>query len=462
MFAAVLESAVSLSDAELDEAVRASELALREQQARHAALIAVAESRGLHRVDGHHTMSGYLRATVNASPGEVAKLRTLADVCGRVPELGEALAAGRVGRSQIEQIARIHTNPRTRDHLPAVADIYLERAELTSHADLRREIDQFLQFADEDGAFADVASQVEHRTATVSNAGGSLSLRADGGEPIGAARIAAIFEHFAEHELTVDLAARTAEYGDDANGQPLRRTASQRRFDALMRIFETAAAPRLDGTTAVETVVDIVIDQRSLDDAFTRHGLLTDTIDTLDDDQLDDTITGLVATAQHDPLSWVDRRCETADGGPIHPMLALRAALTGHIRRVVVDSAGTVIDLGRKQRLFTGAAREAAKLLVHRCDHPGCVASARHADVDHLDEWHAGGRTDQMNAGIECRSHNRFKHRERWRVERDPEGRRFSIRPDGTVVLPVGTRMPGIPSEHDRMVRERLERLLAA
>jgi hypothetical protein len=144
----------------------------------------------------------------------------------------------------------------------------------------------------------------------------------------------------------------------------------------------------------------------------------------------------------------------------VHPLLALRLAVGAYIRRVVVDAEGVVVDQGRKQRLFTGPAREAAKLLVRRCEHPGCNVPVRFADVDHLTEWFAGGRTNQRNSGIRCRSHNRFKHRERWRTRRDATGRRFSVRSDGTVVLPAGARPPDFTiDEMNQRARARLAEL---
>ena len=48
-----------------------------------------------------------------------------------------------------------------------------------------------------------------------------------------------------------------------------------------------------------------------------------------------------------DPATVDDRRCETATGQQIDPADMLAAALVGQVRRVVLDTAGVVIDLGR-------------------------------------------------------------------------------------------------------------------
>ena len=214
----------------------------------------------------------------------------------------------------------------------------------------------------------------------------------------------------------------------------------------MVTIMEVAAVAPPDGERRFDTVLNVLMDEHSFGESLARTGLLDD-----------DTADAIIAAAAADPTGWVDRRCEAETGQPVHPLLALRLAVGAYVRRVVVDSDGAVVDRGRKQRLFTGPAREAAKLLVRRCEHPGCNVPVRFADVDHLTEWFEGGRTDQRNAGIRCRSHNRFKHRERWRTRRDSTGRRFNIRADGTIVLPAGARSPDFTlDEMHRLARARV------
>ena len=103
--------------------------------------------------------------------------------------------------------------------------------------------------------------------------------------------------------------------------------------------------------------------------------------------------------------------------------------------------------MGRRRRLFEGPAREAAKLLVLRCEHPGCELPADLCDVDHADEWNDGGATDQHNSRIRCGSHNVDKTKHRWRSRRATNGHTYTIRPDGTIMLPAGVRPPTFPNE---------------
>jgi len=99
---------------------------------------------------------------------------------------------------------------------------------------------------------------------------------------------------------------------------------------------------------------------------------------------------------------------------------------------------------------------------VLHCEHPGCELPADLCDVDHADEWTDGGPTDQHNSRVRCGSHNVDKTRHRWRSERATNGRTYTIRSDGTIMLPVGVRPPMFPSEDDPDDIEHLAKLTRA
>jgi hypothetical protein len=138
----------------------------------------------------------------------------------------------------------------------------------------------------------------------------------------------------------------------------------------------------------------------------------------------------------------------------------------------VVDAAGVAIDMGRRRRLFQGPARQAARLLALRCEHPGCELPAELCDIDHADEWTDGGHTDQHNSRIRCNTHNTDKTTHRWQSKRATNGRTYTIRQDDTIMLPVGVRPPTFPNQDDEhpdhiahlttLTRTRLAALLAA
>jgi hypothetical protein len=199
-------------------------------------------------------------------------------------------------------------------------------------------------------------------------------------------------------------------------------------------------------------VVNVLTDHRTWACVLAAAGLAPDT--TLAGEAVDPftgtaSPTDLIADLLADPDGFASRRCETATGQVLHPHTVLRAALAGHIRRVVLGADNLPINLGRKARVFTGPAREAAKLLAVQCDHLGCGLPAELCQVDHSVEWHEGGRTDQDNASPRCGGHNHEKYRKRWRTRRDTDGRIHTIRADGTIMLPVGVRPPVFPDDAD-------------
>ena len=131
----------------------------------------------------------------------------------------------------------------------------------------------------------------------------------------------------------------------------------------------------------------------------------------------------------NDPFS----RCETADGTPVDPHDMIVAATIGQVRRVVLDSAGVVVNMGRKQRLFTGALRDAVMMHSRWCTCPGCRVAAAHCEADHVLPWANAGPTNSINGGPMCSHHNRWKATG-YKTWRDLQGHWHHYRPDGTEI----------------------------
>lgn len=464
-FGACVEVGDRLVAAELDDQLRANELAMRRLVAERAVLVGAIERRGEFAAE-HRSMAGYLRATTNCSDATAARDRRLARLVGEHPVVGEALRSGHIAVDHVVQISRLTVNPRLRPFVPHLMAVLVESAEHLSHRRFADQVTSLIARLDTDGAFADLVDDVEGRRATVVEVGGGLFVSAHGGDPVLAARVRAVFDAFVTAEFRRDVEARRAEHGDAAEQFPLARTHAQRTFDALVAIF-AAAHGSPEGRSLPPTVVDVVVDARTLHETLTHAAITLPNGQVLDLDPAGaptrsaDLLADLVTELAADPTGFLDRRCETAAGSPVHPGVLLRALLTGHVRRVVVDSRKVVTDLGVRRRLFTGASREAALLLARHCVFPGCDMPAAWSQVDHNLEHHAGGRTDQDNSNAACGHHNRAKHRRRWRTARDDHGRTVTVRPDGSLVLPVGERPPDLTvDQHTRAARQRLLQLV--
>jgi hypothetical protein len=425
MFANLIEELMEFPIDDLDEALASAKLAREQAELQIAAITAIVQAKQAHVDHGHRSLNAYLKQQLNCSSSQARTIRRRARLVNEHPQIADALAAGRIGVGQVDRLAIAAAHPRAGHRFGEFASMLTDHAERLEYDEFLIAVKHFEMQADPDGAFDDQRFHEDERTASVAVSNGAVDVHASGGDPIAATEIKAVFDRAVEAEVQKDFATRRNEYGDDALAHPLPRTAKQRAFDALHQIFIDSAMAPADGLRP-EPLVNFVIDPTTGIDVLVRHGFLDVDVET--------------GAEQVDPAT---RLCATTTGTPVHPDVALRAMVRGSIRRVVVDAHNVVIDHGRKQRLFTGAARDAARLLAVRCGHRGCDVPAEFCDIDHVDEWAADhGETNQANALPLCGSHDRWKHRKRLRGRRDRHGRVHLIRPDDTVIKPLGARDP--------------------
>jgi hypothetical protein len=346
-------------------------------------------------------------------------------------------------------MSRAVSNPRVQ-HLLDVADpVFAEQASTEAHDAFVAWLGEWERLADADGAEQD--SDAAHRRRGVSlvqnHVDGSWLLRGQFGALQGAALADALAAYLAAEDAA-DRGDAIARVGPDATPADWARSAQQRRADALFELVRAALA-NPSGGRRPEPLVNIVIDQESFEEMLGRaaRGRCAprpepDRGAGHESHHGPESNHGQESHDRDDPLGIDGRLCATTSGHAVHPGDALAAALVGYVRRVVVDGDGRVIDLGRSQRLFTGAAHEAAELQAAiaargptTCLWSGCSASRRWLQADHDRPWRKGGCTDQDNANLLCGHHNRLKETG-YRPVRGPDGGWILLRPDGTEITP--------------------------
>lgn len=464
LVAELVEERMGWNAAALDGEFREIELAIRELEAQRAAILAAGEARQVADLDGHRSTQAYVRAATHAPRGAASRLVRRARFLRDHPAVGEALMGGHIGVAQVDLLARVANHRRVGALFgDAVIALMVEFAEHFAFDDFERLVERWVNLADQDGAWFDHLAAVEAREASVHVVGNELDVHASGGDVLTAERMQNIMERFVKAELQRDIEARRAAYGDDADAYPLPRTNAQRRFDALVAIFDTANAHAEAPGNPVDVAANVLMDAQTLHAAFESDGVLLPSGDVFDpSDYSRDECQQLLDELLADPTALLRRRCETVSGHPVHPRLVARALLTGYVRRVVVDSAGVPISFGRLQRCFTGPAAVVARLQTATCEFPGCGLPAMLCDVDHMDPASEGGPTDQANAATLCGPHNRFKHRRRWRARRGDKRRLYFSREDGTLVLAAGERPPDPTDEQEAAAtRARIDALIA-
>ncbi len=376
-----------LSGAERDAAYMKVERVRRHAEALLAAMIGDVNQTVSYADDGHRNTASWVQAVTNCSRREAAARVATARMIRDLPAVGDALADGDLGPSQTAEFTRLHGNDRARPHLPDSTAILIEHACLLPHHDFRIVCQRFEQHADPDGAHHDHETSRHNRHVTLSPDGAGFHLKAEG-DALSGAIVEEVLDAFTTAEFDLDWAAGKAVHGDKMSARLMTRTARQRRYDALIKICRRAA--EATATNPLQPLVNIFCDEQTLTDAIRSH-------------------TGHTRSADRspEPAEFLSRRCQTASGAPVDPNDLAIAALTGRIRRIVTDGAGRVIDLGRRRRLFTGAAREAVLLAGDRCSWPGCNIRAGRIHVDHTLAWAAElGHTNPANGGPDCPHHN--------------------------------------------------------
>jgi hypothetical protein len=314
----------------------------------------------------------------------------------------------------------VFANPRCADQLRVSGELLVGHGETLWFDEFQIVVDRWQTLADADGAHTTHERAHHGRDAHVSVVGERVYVDAQGGVLAGS-EFVEIFDRFCDAEFRSDWDAGVVQWGERMNPQLLERTPAQRRFDALRAVFLAAAASGVVGV--FDPLVNLVVDQTTLEHHLTK--LLGGDPEPLD------------------PATVDQRRCETVNGMPIDPADMLAAVFIGHVRRVVFDAAGVVIDLGRRSRLFTGGARDAVLLGDRWCLWPGCDLRSGRCETDHTTPWAANGPTRPDNGGIACSRHNRWKQHG-YRTWRDPTGRWHTTRPDGTE---IGCLNPSVPPD---------------
>jgi hypothetical protein len=300
-------------------------------------------------------------------------------------------------------------NPRVAEHLDASEDLLVTQAAILDYDDYVTLLAHWEALADADGAHADHERAHHDRTAHISIVGERVYVDACSSAADGVA-LAEVFEQFCRSEWLADWEVGVQRYGEKMAVDLMERTDKQRRFDALKAIFAAAAVSGQSPTG--EPVVNLVVGYELFEHYLRRS--IGDRPQPLD------------------PSNPV-HRCETSDGVVIDPYDMLVAAALGHVRRVVLDSAGVIVDVGRKQRLFTGPLRDIVMMNNHRCIWPGCYRPASQCEADHVLPFAHAGPTAAGNGGPACGHHNRWKTRG-YRTWRDPNGQWHHYRPDRTEI----------------------------
>ncbi len=124
-----------------------------------------------------------------------------------------------------------------------------------------------------------------------------------------------------------------------------------------------------------------------------------------------------VITPQIGVLLDYDKMLETGrdfavstSGIPIPAGQARAMVCNAGLYPVVLNGKSRILDLGRTQRLFSKSQARAIRAAYRGCAYPGCSMPAHRCELDHLDKWELGGRTDIETSDLYCEIHHIARH----------------------------------------------------
>jgi len=335
---------------------------------------------------------------------QTARMRT------RLPEWARAAHTGTVGIAQSNAMARVaantHIDP---DVLARDAGMLLDDAINLPYTEFERNLRMWEALADPDGDHTrNERAEARREVNLHPRPAGGWNITGFLPEPDGI-EFAEIFAWFVDAEWKLDWADARNRLGITATQADLVRTEPQRRADALLAMARAAVRrdPDTQRPTRSAVTVDILLDH--------------------------ETMQAHASGATPDPRRFRNVISRTQSGRRLHPDDAINAALLGHIRRAVYDSSGTIIELGRRSRLFRGPAHDAVMLLLTTCVWIGCDQPVAWCDANHSRSWKAHGATVPRNGQPLCTCHQNLKETG-FQVHRDNRGHWHTIDPDGNEI----------------------------
>src|SRR3954467_834072 len=337
--------------------------------------------------DGLAPRPWWPRGHARLRAGGVRRLIGNGGALDQLPQLAAGFAAGAITAEQVAVIAPVAAVDTVAAAAaqgvdPAAVDAVLAEAAATRpHVQLGRVVGHYLARLDPDGPEPD---PTEGRSLTLSqHADGSLSLRGEL-DAVGGEKLRAALESMVQ-------ADRPA--GD-------RRTRAQRLGDALVQAADILlASGTLPVLRTVKPHVLVTIDIGDLADPGTTPAAAT---------------TGFGAT-----ISAARARWPACDAG---------------LSRVVFGPDRAPTELGRTHRVVPPQLRRAVEVRDRHCVFTGCAAPTHWCDVHHLVHWIDDGETTLDNSALLCERHHTKVHHG-FRIERPPDGRWRTWRPDGTEIL---------------------------
>jgi hypothetical protein len=355
-------SAVLLALLELKERTEAVALTAAAEWDKHEAWAA----------DGALSPQAWLRGKASLASAEARRTVRSARLLGRSDRLAKTVAAGDITAGHVAALSRYATAARA-DQFNDHVDALIDAACTLGIDDIATVARRWASHAD-DAASRGEPADLQHRRGAWFHEVGDLA----------EARVLGTPEELAALKAALDR-IEPPDPKDTAGGA---RSLAQRRYDALVSLAGLGLADKHGRIDPIHTV-NIVIDAATLTGEFNPHG-----------------------------------RSEILGGGSVLPATVQRLRCGSWISRVVMDTNGEILDLGRTARLFSAAQQRAIKIRDGGCALECCDRPPEWCDAHHLDPYGPPtlGETNLDNGLAMCRPHHTLVHKG-WTPVQDEDGR---------------------------------------
>jgi hypothetical protein len=369
-----------VSTAELID--RITELAghLNAANSRFLALIAEFDRRRGWAEWGVKSCAHWLNWKCGISLGAAREKVRVARALEQLPGVAAAMAAGRLSYFKAREMTRVAT--------PANEDYLLNIALFGTASHVENVVRGFRRALDAEEVSREAIQQRDQSLWFHTTPDGSLEIRARVPAEIGALFRRAL--EAAEDSLPIP---KNVPAGTSADAE-LQHRSRKRRVEALAALAESflATGPRdLSGSDRQQIVVHVDAE-----------------------------------TLKHSQAG----RCELERGPSVAAETARRLSCDASVVRIVEDSKGEPLDVGRKTRTIPSGIRRALQSRDKGCRFPGCTFT-RYVDGHHVKHGAKGGETKLSNLVTLCRFHHRQVHEGRVAVSCLDDGAFRFTRPDG-------------------------------
>ena len=361
-----------------------SVLELRRQIARLETVVArqtaAFEAGGEWRASGARTAAQWLFAKTGEPLAVIQRSLRVGRGLRSMPLMEAACAAGDATVAHADVLVRAKT--------PSTEDAYRrDEAMLVDHATgmrfdrFQRAVAYWFQTNGEEEADKRAARQVEGRRFEFPRGFGGCFFPDGMLDPVNGSIVANELHRLEEVLFHADWHEAKDRLGRKPLVGELRRTAAQRRADALVEMAIRSATAPADGRRP-EPLFTVFVGYET----------------------------------------FAGRLCQLANQTVVPPGQLAGWLDQAWIERVVFDSPSRVIDVGAQRRIFSGATRRAVVLRDGQCSHELCDMPADWCQIDHVHRWADGGPTTVANGRLACGHHNRlWSHQHQARVAGDAD-----------------------------------------